>query len=424
MVLSLFYRTDERGRLASLSCEQATFPLSDATAGLRAGRARSLSSCTSVAQPVLMGCSTSRPADGDSISGKFAGISSDGGVRQSDATGRHASLTGMDAQELQSKLEKLDEERIRVQDELRRLHSTVAMLDGGGETDNSSPLGGAEKSKTRVRFSKYDGLQAEPPPALNDRLDSGLSRRGTSSSAIARLSTYSSVARFSGGKVAKEGSESKRRLEGLPPNEKDIKSLSDMVVRGRKRTRHTHRSSTSPIENGVEAESSTSNRKVSYLPRGGVHVTTKYGAVQFGMPPETIKDSMQLGLEVPGIFVVPKDRFNLKYGTNTAEIEFPGYWNFFIKGRSTTLVCSSEAASILTRVVDETLEGVRAQPPRLRCAALTSSPPPSSRGSPGTLPSFCSPRVCLCSRRRSSSTWTMSTPPLSTRRPLRRDLTI
>ena len=125
--------------------------------------------------------------------------------------------------------------------------------------------------------------------------------------------------------------------------------------RGRRRTRYTHRTSSS-----AEPSSSTDpSVSVQYLPRGGVHVTTKYGAVQFGLPPETIKDAMQLDLQVPGIFVVPKDRFNLKYGTNTAEIEFPGYWNFFIKGRSTTLVCTSEAANILSRVVDETLEGVR-----------------------------------------------------------------
>ena len=66
--------------------------------------------------------------------------------------------------------------------------------------------------------------------------------------------------------------------------------------------------------------------------------------------------------QVPGIYVIPKDRFNLKYGTNTAEVEFPGYFNFFVKGRSTTLVCTSEAANILSRVIDETLEGVRPYP--------------------------------------------------------------
>ena len=33
---------------------------------------------------------------------------------------------------------------------------------------------------------------------------------------------------------------------------------------------------------------------MAYLPRGGVHVTTKYGAIQFGMPPETVKASLPL----------------------------------------------------------------------------------------------------------------------------------
>ena len=58
---------------------------------------------------------------------------------------------------------------------------------------------------------------------------------------------------------------------------------------------------------------------------------TRHGPVQFGIPPETIKDSLQLGLDVPKVYVVGKERFNLKFGTNTAEFEFPAYWNFFIK---------------------------------------------------------------------------------------------
>ena len=37
-----------------------------------------------------------------------------------------------------------------------------------------------------------------------------------------------------------------------------------------------------------------------------------YARTCLGMPPETIKDSLNLGLEVPSIFVPPKDRFNLK----------------------------------------------------------------------------------------------------------------
>ena len=75
------------------------------------------------------------------------------------------------------------------------------------------------------------------------------------------------------------------------------------------------------------------------------------------MPPETIKDSLNLGLEVPSIFVPPKDRFNLKYGTNCCEIEFPAYWNFFVKGRLSIVATSADAAEVIQKVVDEVLEG-------------------------------------------------------------------
>ena len=95
---------------------------------------------------------------------------------------------------------------------------------------------------------------------------------------------------------------------------------------------------------------------VTHLPRGGGYVQTKHGSVQFGMPPETIKDSLNLGLEVPSIFVPPKDRFNLKYGTNCCEIEFPAYWNFFVKGRLSIVATSADAAEVIQKVVDEVRE--------------------------------------------------------------------
>lgn len=81
-----------------------------------------------------------------------------------------------------------------------------------------------------------------------------------------------------------------------------------------------------------------------------MHIQTKYGAVQFGIPPETVKDAIRLGLELPRTYVVPKDRFNLKFGTNTSEVEFPAYMNFFVKGRSTTLVCTNEASEVIQKV--------------------------------------------------------------------------
>jgi len=65
---------------------------------------------------------------------------------------------------------------------------------------------------------------------------------------------------------------------------------------------------------------------VTQLPRGGISIQTKaVGAVQFGIPPETIKDSMRLGLEVPRVFIVPVERFCREIGPalgiNLAEFE-------------------------------------------------------------------------------------------------------
>lgn len=40
-------------------------------------------------------------------------------------------------------------------------------------------------------------------------------------------------------------------------------------------------------------------KKVISLPRGGIVINTKIGPIQVGMPPETIKDSMALGIQVP-----------------------------------------------------------------------------------------------------------------------------
>eukprot|EP00510_Aplanochytrium_minuta_P008235 CAMPEP_0184046540 /NCGR_PEP_ID=MMETSP0956-20121227/1626_1 /TAXON_ID=627963 /ORGANISM="Aplanochytrium sp, Strain PBS07" /LENGTH=1304 /DNA_ID=CAMNT_0026338161 /DNA_START=636 /DNA_END=4550 /DNA_ORIENTATION=- len=96
---------------------------------------------------------------------------------------------------------------------------------------------------------------------------------------------------------------------------------------------------------------------VIHLPRGGVYVNTKKGAVQFGIPPETIKDSLKLGLKVPTVYVVPKERFNIKLGINMCEVEFPAYFNYFLQNLSIHLVVTPEVESIVRAVVDETLEG-------------------------------------------------------------------
>jgi len=99
------------------------------------------------------------------------------------------------------------------------------------------------------------------------------------------------------------------------------------------------------------------------LPRGGISIETKaVGRVQFGIPPETIKDSMRLGIPVPQIYIVPAERFcrdmGPALGVNLAEFEFPGYFNFFIRQKTCTLVVDSQdAEDNICRVFEETLLG-------------------------------------------------------------------
>jgi hypothetical protein len=84
--------------------------------------------------------------------------------------------------------------------------------------------------------------------------------------------------------------------------------------------------------------------------------------LQFGIPPETIKDSMLLGLPVPQVYIVPAERFCREMGpalgVNLAEFEFPAYFNFFVyKKRCTLVVDSQEAQENICRVFSETLLG-------------------------------------------------------------------
>jgi hypothetical protein len=78
---------------------------------------------------------------------------------------------------------------------------------------------------------------------------------------------------------------------------------------------------------------------VTSLPRGGYLVDTPIGYIQFGAPPETIKDTMSLPESVPQIFVLPYSLFNWDKGISLAELEFPIYYNYFIKKKKTYVIC-------------------------------------------------------------------------------------
>lgn len=76
-------------------------------------------------------------------------------------------------------------------------------------------------------------------------------------------------------------------------------------------------------------------------------VDTSAGYIQFGAPPETLKDTIKLPNSVPEIFVLPKEHFNVQTGMSTAEIEFPIYFNFYIRKKKTRVILhESEIANM------------------------------------------------------------------------------
>jgi CRP-like cAMP-binding protein/glyoxylase-like metal-dependent hydrolase (beta-lactamase superfamily II) len=94
-----------------------------------------------------------------------------------------------------------------------------------------------------------------------------------------------------------------------------------------------------------------------------MYVRSSAGPIQFGIPPETIKDGMALGLDVPGAYVVPHELFDRRRGISVAEFEFPAYYNFFLLKRRARLVVEDAAIEARIRAVfQETLFGPVAPP--------------------------------------------------------------
>lgn len=96
---------------------------------------------------------------------------------------------------------------------------------------------------------------------------------------------------------------------------------------------------------------------VQTLNRGGFLVNTSSGNIQFGIPPETIKDTMKLPGNVPETYIVPNYMFSIEEGISLAELEFPIYFNFFIRQRKTRVICTEAQARRLTVVLKEALTG-------------------------------------------------------------------
>lgn len=96
---------------------------------------------------------------------------------------------------------------------------------------------------------------------------------------------------------------------------------------------------------------------ITELPRGGYLVDTSAGYIQFGSPPETLKDTIFLPKGVPTIFVLPMEHFDTKQGMSVAEIEFPIYFNYFLKKKKTRIFVNPDHINNMKIVLQEAVFG-------------------------------------------------------------------
>ena len=94
-----------------------------------------------------------------------------------------------------------------------------------------------------------------------------------------------------------------------------------------------------------------------HLPRGGLLISTSSGPVQFGVPPETIKDSMTIDIGVPSTFILPPLLFSMDQGISFSELEFPIYYNFFFRKRKIRVVCTQNQKRRVLTLLNEALFG-------------------------------------------------------------------
>jgi hypothetical protein len=114
------------------------------------------------------------------------------------------------------------------------------------------------------------------------------------------------------------------------------------------------------LSHTMSVESKKGFPDVIKLPRGGLVIQTKaLGNIQFGMPPETVKDHLNLGIDIPAYYIVPQKMFDKGFGLSVAEFEFPAYFNFFVKRTRITLICTKESEMAVRAIFQETLLGPR-----------------------------------------------------------------
>lgn len=93
------------------------------------------------------------------------------------------------------------------------------------------------------------------------------------------------------------------------------------------------------------------------LPRGGLLVEGERLRLQIGCYPETIKDTMTSEKGVPNLYLLPDDLFDTYLGVSSSDLEFPVYFNFYLKSQPCTFLCHKHQVRPLLRVLKEAIFG-------------------------------------------------------------------
>jgi len=96
---------------------------------------------------------------------------------------------------------------------------------------------------------------------------------------------------------------------------------------------------------------------VHALPRGGLWFMTPIGAVQLGAPPETLKDTLPTKDGVPRVIILPARLVDVDRGVASADLEFPIYWNLFVRQRPLIVVGTAAQRDRVRAAVQESLLG-------------------------------------------------------------------
>lgn len=102
---------------------------------------------------------------------------------------------------------------------------------------------------------------------------------------------------------------------------------------------------------------SSQDFQTTSLPRGGTLVEWGDFLMQIGAYPETIKDTIKGDTGVPNIFVLPESLFDLHSGITLSELEFPLYYNYYVKGRRFRFICRPHQTRPLFRLLKEAVFG-------------------------------------------------------------------